>query len=80
MELMSARREIKTLSRLFTICSRWKKTRDDRGYWNQLESFITSHSEVSFSHSICPESIRELYGDEKWFMDRENEVDRVHED
>ncbi len=68
-ELKSAHNEIKTLSGLIPICSRCKKIRDDQGYWNQLESYLTTHSDVSFSHSICPECARELYGGEKWFVE-----------
>jgi len=37
------------------ICSYCKKIRDDTGYWNQIEAYIKEHSEVDFSHSICPE-------------------------
>jgi len=35
--------------------------RDDVGYWNQLEQYITDHSEVGFSHGICPDCAQELY-------------------
>ena len=34
---------------------RTKKIRDDKGYWNQIESYIQDHSEAEFSHSICKE-------------------------
>ncbi|MBC8278543.1 MAG: hypothetical protein H8E46_09950 [FCB group bacterium] len=45
------------------ICANCKKIRDDKGFWNQLEVYITEHSEAEFSHGICPECARELYGD-----------------
>ena len=35
--------------------------RNDQGYWKQLESFIQSHSEATFSHCICPECLHQLY-------------------
>jgi hypothetical protein len=35
----------------------------DKGYWNQIESYISTHSEVEFSHSVCPECVRKLYPD-----------------
>lgn len=38
-----------------------KKIRDDRGDWNQVESYIAKHSEADFSHSICPNCYKELY-------------------
>ena len=40
-----------------------KKIRDDKGYWNQIESCIHTHSEAQFSHSICPDCAKELYPD-----------------
>ncbi len=45
----------KILAGLLPICARCKKIRDDKGYWNQLESFISQYSEAEFSHGICPE-------------------------
>ena len=60
-ELEKAIAEIKQLSGLLPICSSCKKIRDDDGYWNQLEIYITTHSEVEFSHSICPDCAKKLY-------------------
>jgi PAS domain S-box-containing protein len=62
-ELQYALAEVKTLSGLLPICSSCKKIRDDRGYWNQIESFIRDHSEAEFSHGICPECAQEHYPD-----------------
>ena len=55
--------QVKTLSGLLPICSSCKKIRDDKGYWNQIESYIRDHSEAEFSHSICPECLQRLYPD-----------------
>ena len=60
-ELQQALSEVKTLSGLLPICSSCKKIRDDKGYWNQIESYITSHSDALFSHGICPECAKNLY-------------------
>jgi len=60
-ELREALSKIKTLSGMLPICSSCKKIRDDRGYWNQIESYIMCHSEAEFSHSICPECAKILY-------------------
>jgi PAS domain-containing protein len=68
MELQAALEDIKVLKGLVPICSSCKKIRDDKGYWNQLESFIEEHSGASFSHSICPECSEKLYGDQGWFL------------
>jgi len=62
-ELQEALGEVRALSGLLPICSSCKKIRDDKGYWNQIESYIRDHSEAQFSHSICPECARELYPD-----------------
>lgn len=59
--------EVKALTGLLPICSSCKKIRDDKGYWNQLESYISKHSEAKFSHGICGECAYNLYGDEVWY-------------
>ena len=53
--------EVKTLTGLLPICASCKKIRDDRGYWNQIESYIKERSDADFSHSICPECADKLY-------------------
>jgi len=53
--------ENKTLKGFLPICASCKKIRDDKGYWNQIESYIRDHSEAEFSHGICPECIEKLY-------------------
>jgi DNA-binding response OmpR family regulator len=54
-DLAKAMAEIKVLSGFLPICCVCKKIRDDKGGWNQLESYISKHSDVLFSHSYCPE-------------------------
>lgn len=60
-ELQNALDEVRKLSGLLPICASCKKIRDDKGYWNLLESYISQHSEAQFTHSICPECIEKLY-------------------
>ena len=60
-DLQEALSRVKSLSGLLPICASCKKIRDDKGYWNQIESYIHDHSEADFSHSICPECARKLY-------------------
>jgi hypothetical protein len=62
-ELNKALSEIKHLKGIIPICSSCKKIRDDKGYWHQVESYIRDHSEVDFSHGICPDCIKKLYPD-----------------
>jgi PAS domain S-box-containing protein len=57
-ELQEALAKVKILSGMMPICSYCKKIRDDKGYWNQLESYISKHSDALFSHSICPECLK----------------------
>jgi PAS domain S-box-containing protein len=60
-KLQKAISEIHILSGLIPICSSCKKIRDDKGYWNQIESYIEEHSAAEFSHGICPECTKKLY-------------------
>lgn len=62
-DLKKALSEVKKLSGLLPICSYCKKIRDDKGYWNQIESYIHDHSEAEFSHSICRECAEKYYPD-----------------
>jgi PAS domain S-box-containing protein len=43
---------------------------NDQGYWNQIESYIESHSDASFSHGLCSECVEKLYGDQDWYKKR----------
>jgi PAS domain S-box-containing protein len=63
LKLQQALAEVKTLSGLVPICSYCKKIRDDKGYWNQIESYIRDRSDAEFSHGICPECAKKLYPD-----------------
>ncbi len=55
---------IKTLRGLIPICASCKKIRNDHGYWTKLEIYLQEHSEADFSHGICPDCARRLYGEE----------------
>ncbi|MCP4695020.1 MAG: response regulator [Desulfobacterales bacterium] len=67
-ELEEALSNIKMLKGLVPICGKCKKIRDDNGFWNQLETYIEKHSEVLFSHGLCPECMDELYGEQEWYI------------
>jgi DNA-binding response OmpR family regulator len=54
-ELEEALSRVKTLQGLLPICSYCKKIRNDRNYWQQVEGYISDHSQAQFSHGICPE-------------------------
>ncbi|MDP1858915.1 MAG: PAS domain-containing protein [Gemmatimonadaceae bacterium] len=53
--------QVDVLRGILPICARCKKIRDDTGYWNQVEQYVSEHSRAEFSHSICPECARVLY-------------------
>lgn len=46
--------QVKVLSGFLPICSNCKKIRDDEGYWDQVETYISKHSDAEFTHSLCP--------------------------
>lgn len=54
--------EVRTLSGFIPICAHCKRVRDDQGYWNAVEHYISSHTEAVFSHAICSTCGPELYG------------------
>ncbi len=62
--------EVKRLSGLLPICAKCKKIRDDDGYWQQVETYIQSHTEATFSHGLCPVCLDETYGSKKWYKKR----------
>ncbi len=53
--------QVKTLRGLLPLCAYCKKVRDDRGYWNQIEAYVSEHSHADFSHGICPECAQKYY-------------------
>lgn len=61
LELQKALSQVKTLHGLLPICASCKKIKNDKGYWEQIETYISNHSEADFSHGICPECAEKLY-------------------
>ena len=53
-ELQTALADVKTLSGMLPICAWCRQVRSDKGYWIQLENFVSEHSDADFSHGICP--------------------------
>jgi hypothetical protein len=54
-ELQQALSEVKTLRGFLPTCAYCKNVRDEAGNWHQLEAYIQSHSDATFSHGICPD-------------------------
>lgn len=59
-ELEGALAGVRQLQGLLPICCYCKKIRDDQNYWQQVESYISSHSRAQFSHGVCPECFEKL--------------------
>ena len=52
--LQAALAQVKTLAGLLPICAYCKKIKDDAGYWQEVERYIMSRSQATFSHGMCP--------------------------
>jgi hypothetical protein len=60
-ELQAALEEIKTMKGVIPICMHCKGIRDDKGYWNILEKYVSEHSYAQFSHGICDDCMKTHY-------------------
>ena len=69
-ELKRAIEQVKTLKGIVPICASCKKIRDDKGYWEQVESYVSRHTEAEFSHGICPDCMKALYPE--FFKDKKD--------
>jgi YesN/AraC family two-component response regulator len=58
-ELQLALDKVKVLSGMIPICAGCKKVRNDRGFWQQVENYISEHSGARFSHGLCPDCLKE---------------------
>lgn len=61
--LETALEKVQVLSGLLPICAACKKIRNDQGYWQQVEQFVSMHTGARFSHGLCPDCATKLYGD-----------------
>jgi PAS domain S-box-containing protein len=59
--LEKALESVQTLESLLPICSTCKKIRDDKGYWQQIDAYITEHTGTLFSHTICENCTKNYY-------------------
>jgi hypothetical protein len=62
-ELQTALENVKTLEGLLPMCASCKKIRDDSGNWHHVDVYIHEHSEVRFSHGLCPECYKNYVKD-----------------
>jgi len=64
-ELESALGRVRQLHGLLPICAYCKRIRDDQNYWRQVESYLADHSDVQFSHGICPSCLERVMSDDQ---------------
>lgn len=62
-ELRKALAEVKALSGLLPVCASCKSIRNDDGYWQKMEAYLREHSDVEFTHGLCPPCVEKLYPD-----------------
>ncbi len=58
-ELSKTLNEVKELSGLLPICASCKKIRDDKGYWHEVETYMSNHTKARFSQGLCPDCQKE---------------------
>ncbi|MDO8804647.1 MAG: PAS domain S-box protein [Elusimicrobiota bacterium] len=68
-KLEEALKEAETLRGLIPMCAKCKKIRDDKGFWEKVEVYLEKHSGARFTHGLCKDCMKELYGKETWFSD-----------
>ena len=70
-ELEAALAVIKTLKGYIPICATCKRIRDDEGYWNQLETYISKHTDAIFTHGLCPTCLEQARADMNKFFKKD---------
>jgi DNA-binding response OmpR family regulator len=60
LELEAALGEVRALQGLLPICSYCKKVRNEANYWEQVDSYLVSHSDVKITHGICPNCLEKM--------------------
>jgi sigma-B regulation protein RsbU (phosphoserine phosphatase) len=53
-QLEGALAKVKQLQGLLPICAWCHNIRDDQNYWQKVETYLSAHSDLRFSHGICP--------------------------
>lgn len=74
-QLEKALQQGRTLRALLPICMHCKKIRDDQGYWQQIETYITEHTNTMFSHGICKDCAKKYYPEDFEKMEKGKFVD-----
>ncbi len=67
-ELEQANENIEQLTGLIPMCANCKSIRDDKGYWNKIESYIQKRSDAQFTGGMCKDCRDQLYGSKAWYQ------------
>lgn len=67
-QLEETLKDVRTLQGLIPICAQCKKIRDDKGFWQKVETYLEERSNARFTHGLCEDCMQKLYGKEKWFQ------------
>lgn len=54
-------RELQQLRGLLSVCAHCRRIRNEQGQWEQMESYISHHSQMDFSHGLCPDCLKRHY-------------------
>lgn len=76
-KLQEALDHVKTLKGLVPICASCKNVRNDDGFWQQVEAYVSEHTEAKFSHSICPDCMKKLYPAEYERLKKKGKIDGI---
>ncbi len=79
-DLEAALANVKLLQGLLPICCYCKKIRDDGNYWQQVEHYLTAHSDAQFSHGICPDCYETVIKPQLAELDRQRDAAAVTTD
>ena len=61
--LADALDQVKTLQGMLPICAWCKRVRDDKGYWDQVETYFHKHAGADFTHGICPQCLEKAHAE-----------------
>lgn len=60
LELKRALEQVETLEGMLPICAWCRRVRDEEGLWEQIETYVSKHSDTTWTHGICPECMGQL--------------------
>jgi PAS domain S-box-containing protein len=60
-KLQDALAHIKELKGMLPMCANCKKIRNDKGYWQAVEGYISEHTDATFTHGMCPDCMEVFY-------------------